>query len=179
MSSAELAPAALDAVAAVEGAPALAMAEPPPPPPFTARLEGAARSTLYVLISVPLGMLYHLTVGVGLMLGIALVPVLVGLPLLLAALLGAWSAARLERLVANRLLAARIPPLPRRTRAQAPLLRRLRDEATRAARGPWRRAGGGRGARLARTVILRRLLAVARVGPRRLLDVHCADVMRA
>jgi signal transduction histidine kinase len=83
-----------------------------------------------VLISVPLGMLYHLTVGVGLMLGIALVPVLVGLPLLLAALLGAWSAARLERLVANRLLAARIPPLPRRTRAQAPLLRRLRDEAT-------------------------------------------------
>lgn len=66
------------------------------------------RNALYLLLALPLGILYFVALVAGLSVGISLVVVWVGLPILLATLLAWRAAAGLERVLARRLLGADI-----------------------------------------------------------------------
>ncbi len=73
--------------------------------------ERVVKELTYVVIGLPLGVLYLLLLGcfaVAVLLG----AVWIGLPLLLPLTVVLWRCAALERRLANRLLEARIPPLP-------------------------------------------------------------------
>jgi signal transduction histidine kinase len=76
------------------------------------RTEKLAKELAYLALGLPLGALYLVLVLGGLVLGALLSLVWVGLPLILAGSALLWRCAALERRLANRLLDARIPPLP-------------------------------------------------------------------
>jgi signal transduction histidine kinase len=76
------------------------------------RLIVAARAAAYILVSLPFAVAYVAFEAVTLLLGALLVPVKVGVSILLWAEEVVWRFAAFERDLGNRLLAARIPPLP-------------------------------------------------------------------
>jgi signal transduction histidine kinase len=76
------------------------------------RGERVLNELAYLAIGLPLGAVYILLVIGSLILGVPLALFRVGLRLLLAASDALWRCAALERTLANRLLDARIPPLP-------------------------------------------------------------------
>src|SRR5437773_1093537 len=83
------------------------------------RLRDAAAVLAYLVVSVPVGAVCVALLLVAGVVGIVLTPVVVGFSVLAATAAAAWRYAQLERPVANRLLAARIPPLPPRRRIDA------------------------------------------------------------
>ncbi len=89
------------------------------------RTERFLKELAYVVLGLPLGALYLLLVLGGLLLGGLLGLIWIGLPLVLALSGLLWRCAGLERRLANRLLEARISPLPplRAPRAGGPLER--------------------------------------------------------
>jgi len=92
---------------------------------FGERLGDAAAVLGYVAVAVPVGI-----AGVALLLvagfaGVVLSPLWIGFPILNATAAAAWRYAQLERALANRLLGARIPPLPPRRRIDAHGWRRI------------------------------------------------------
>lgn len=76
------------------------------------RTERVVKELAYLALGLPLGVLYLALVVGGLVLGALLGLVWLGLPMLLGASVLLWRCAALERRLANRLLDARIPPLP-------------------------------------------------------------------
>jgi signal transduction histidine kinase len=81
------------------------------------RLRLGLRSLAFIVVGLPLGVLYLVVVGGGLALGAVLSLVWIGIPLVGATVGAAWRLAELERRQANRLLHAHLPPLaadPRR-----------------------------------------------------------------
>lgn len=62
------------------------------------------RNLLYLLLALPLGILYFVLLTTGLTLGIGLVVTLLGIPLLIAVVVGSRRLAAFERAVANKLL---------------------------------------------------------------------------
>jgi signal transduction histidine kinase len=76
------------------------------------RGERVLNELAYVAIGLPLGAVYLLLVIGSLILGALLGLLRAGLPLLLALSSSLWRCAAFERTLANRLLDARIPPLP-------------------------------------------------------------------
>jgi len=77
------------------------------------RLEVAAAAGAYALLALPLTLACVLVVAFGSVLGLVLLPLWVGLPMLISTAEATWRYAHLERRLANRLLRTRIPPLPR------------------------------------------------------------------
>src|SRR5438105_7499480 len=89
------------------------------------RLREAASGAAYIVVTLPVGALcVALLLAAGLV-GVILSPLRVGFAVLNATAAAAWRYAQLERAVANRLLAARIPPLPPRRRIDAPGWRKI------------------------------------------------------
>jgi signal transduction histidine kinase len=89
------------------------------------RVGEAAALLAYVVVSLPVGAVCGallLAAGVA---GVLLAPLWVGFPILNATAAAAWQYARLERALANRMLGARIPPLPPRRRFEAHGWRRI------------------------------------------------------
>jgi signal transduction histidine kinase len=76
------------------------------------RTERVVKELAYVLLGIPLGVAYFLLAVFGLGLATLLAGAWVGLPLLLVVSRLIWRCAALERRLANRLLEARISPLP-------------------------------------------------------------------
>ncbi|MGI8411118.1 MAG: sensor histidine kinase [Solirubrobacteraceae bacterium] len=74
--------------------------------------ERVLKELVYVALGLPLGLLYTALIAGGFLLGAVLGVLWIGLPLLLAGSTALWRCAKLERTLANRLLGARIPPLP-------------------------------------------------------------------
>jgi signal transduction histidine kinase len=74
--------------------------------------ERIAKELAYIAVGLPLGLAYLGLVVGGLVLGALFGVLWVGIPLVLVASSLAWRCAALERLLANRLLDARISPLP-------------------------------------------------------------------
>ena len=68
------------------------------------------RNILYLAMAFPLGVLYFVGLTFGLALGLGLAVVLVGIPILIAVILGTRPVAAFERLLANELLAVDISP---------------------------------------------------------------------
>jgi hypothetical protein len=66
---------------------------------------------LYLLLAFPLGLMYFIFLVVGLSLGLSLVIIWVGIPVLLLVFVGWWALAILERWLANTLLSEDIPPM--------------------------------------------------------------------
>src|SRR2546427_328827 len=83
------------------------------------RLQLAAAALAYVLLTVPIGALCVALLAVAGLVGVALSPLGVGSPVLSWPGGPAGRYAQLERALATRLLGARIPPLPRRSRVDA------------------------------------------------------------
>jgi hypothetical protein len=75
--------------------------------------ERSYLNIVYLLLSFPLGLLYFIFLIVGLSVGIGLVIIWVGIPILLAVLAGWWGMLLFEREMANRLLRVDIPSLAR------------------------------------------------------------------
>jgi len=88
----------------------------------------------YLLLQFPLGLAYFVVLIVGLVLGAALVPILVGFPLLFVVLLAAAALGKRERALAHRLLGITIPdPIRPETEGRSYLRRltiQLRDQVT-------------------------------------------------
>jgi signal transduction histidine kinase len=76
------------------------------------RTERLAKEIAYLALGLPLGVFYFALVLGGLGLGALFGLVWIGLPVLLGVSVVLWRCAALERRLANRLLDARIPPLP-------------------------------------------------------------------
>jgi signal transduction histidine kinase len=76
------------------------------------RTERSVKELGYVLLGLPLGTIYLLLVIGGVVVGALLGALWIGLPLLVGAFGLLWRCAGLERALANRLLQARISPLP-------------------------------------------------------------------
>jgi signal transduction histidine kinase len=74
--------------------------------------ERVVKEIAYLVLGLPLGVLYLLLILGGVVLGGLLGAIWIGLPLFLAASGVLWRCAALERRLANRLLEARIAPLP-------------------------------------------------------------------
>jgi signal transduction histidine kinase len=74
--------------------------------------ERFAKELFYVAVGPPLGIAYLALIAGGFVAGAVLGALWIGVPLLLAASGVLWRCARLERRLANRLLDARISPLP-------------------------------------------------------------------
>ncbi|HKP89594.1 MAG TPA: sensor domain-containing protein, partial [Thermoleophilaceae bacterium] len=89
------------------------------------RLGEAAAVLAYVLISLPIGAICSALLLAAGVVGVLLAPLWVGFPILNATAVAAWHYARLERALANRMLRARIPPLPPRQRFDAHGWRRI------------------------------------------------------
>jgi hypothetical protein len=83
-------------------------------------------AVFYVWLGFPLGILYFVGLTVGLITGTALTIVWIGLALLLATLLAAWAAGGFERIAANLLLGAEVPPRRRGGAREETLWQRLR-----------------------------------------------------
>jgi len=73
--------------------------------------EQSYLNIVYLLLSFPLGLFYFIFLIVGLSVGVSLVIVWVGVPILLAVLAGWWGMLLFEREMTNRLLRVDIPPL--------------------------------------------------------------------
>jgi signal transduction histidine kinase len=100
-------------------APASSVAETPATPEILLRAterelrtERVVKELAYLVLGLPLGAFYLILVLGGFALGGLLGLVWLGLPLLLGVSAFLWRCASLERRLANRLLDARIPPLP-------------------------------------------------------------------
>jgi signal transduction histidine kinase len=89
------------------------------------RLSAAAAALAYVAVAVPVGAVCVALLIVAGLVGVALCPLWIGFPVLSWTAGAAWRYARLERALANRLLGARIPPLPPRRRIEASGWRRI------------------------------------------------------
>ncbi len=99
--------------------------------------ERTVKELAYVALGLPLGVVYLLFVGGVLVIGVVLGALWIGLPLLFAASVALWRCAGLERRLANRLLDARISPLPPLRRAsEGRIWQRLRHRA--GSRAFWR-----------------------------------------
>jgi signal transduction histidine kinase len=85
------------------------------PRAFRERVTIAARAAAYILVSLPFAVAYLVFLAVTMLLGALLAPVRLGAPVLLWAADIVWRFAAFERGLGNRLLAARIPPLPEQT----------------------------------------------------------------
>ena len=96
---------------------------------FAPHLRAARRALLYLVVGLGQGLTYLLVVGGGLVLGVLLVPLWIGLPLLRGTARLTWRLAEGERRQANRLLETHLPPVPR----PAPRGRGLREEFGRSA----------------------------------------------
>ncbi len=96
---------------------------------FAPHLRAARRALLYLVVGLGQGLTYLLIVGGGLVLGVLLVPLWIGLPLLRGTARLTWRLAEGERRQANRLLETHLPPVPR----PAPRGRGLREEFGRSA----------------------------------------------
>lgn len=99
--------------------PARPAADPPAAPEVLLRAterelhsERVAKELAYVVLGLPLGAVYLLLVIGGLVLGVLLGALWIGVPLVFAISGLLWRCAALERRLANRLLDARISPLP-------------------------------------------------------------------
>jgi signal transduction histidine kinase len=77
------------------------------------RLGVAAAAAAYAALELPLTLAGVFVIGVGSVLGLVLLPLWVGLPILISTAEATWRYAHLERRLANRLLRTQIPPLPR------------------------------------------------------------------
>ncbi|HTX31152.1 MAG TPA: sensor domain-containing protein [Solirubrobacteraceae bacterium] len=101
------------------------------------RTERFLRELAYIVLGLPLGALYLVLVFGGVVLGGLLGAVWIGLPIVLALSAVLWRCARLERRLANRLLDARISPLPPlRARAEGGAWERTRERLS--SRAFWR-----------------------------------------
>ena len=89
------------------------------------RVREAAAGLLYMVVTLPLSLACVALLLVAGLLGILLTPLWIGFPLLDVTAAAAWHYARLERMLANRLLRARIPPVPPRKRIEAHGFRRI------------------------------------------------------
>jgi signal transduction histidine kinase len=89
------------------------------------RLREAAAVLAYVVVSLPVGLVCIVLLLAGGLVGVVLSPLRVGFAVLGATAVAAWRYAQLERALANRLLGARIPPLPPRRRIDAHGWRRI------------------------------------------------------
>src|SRR3954452_10337819 len=89
------------------------------------RLTRPAAALAYLAISLPLGLVCVSLLLVAGLVGVALSPLWIGFPILNWTAAAAWRYAQLERALANRLLGARIPPLPPRRRFDAHGWRRI------------------------------------------------------
>ncbi|HET6550665.1 MAG TPA: sensor domain-containing protein [Solirubrobacter sp.] len=89
-------------------------------------LRAARRALLYLVMGIGQGIAYLVAIGGGLIVGAALAPLWVGLPILGGTSRLAWRLAEGERRQANRLLETHLPPLarPRRGRLSEDLRRR-------------------------------------------------------
>jgi signal transduction histidine kinase len=83
----------------------------------------AYRNLLYVVTTLPLGLAYGLLLGAGVLAGLALLPLLVGLPVLIVTVASWWGLGAFERRLAIWWLGADVPPL---VRPAAPAGGRLR-----------------------------------------------------
>jgi signal transduction histidine kinase len=94
------------------------------------RAERMAKELAYVAVGLPLGVAYLLLVAGAFVLGVLLGTLWIGLPVLFAASGALWRCAALERRLANRLIDARISPLPPLRRAsEGRIWQRLRHRA--------------------------------------------------
>jgi signal transduction histidine kinase len=91
----------------------------------TERLGQASALLAYVVVSLPIGAVCAALLLASGVVGVLLSPLAIGFPILNATAAAAWHYARLERALANRMLGARIPPLPPRRRIDAHGWRRL------------------------------------------------------
>src|SRR5258705_9332556 len=66
---------------------------------------------LYLLLALPLGIIYFVFLTVGLALGYGLTVVWVGLPILALVFAGSWGLSTLERRLAIGLLGSEVPPM--------------------------------------------------------------------
>lgn len=94
--------------------------------PFEARSWGALA---YSLLAFPLGLFYFVFLVTGLPLGVGLLIVWVGFPILALVFAGSWGFAVFEREIAHLMLGADVPPMGPRpeTRPERTLLERLGD----------------------------------------------------
>jgi hypothetical protein len=83
------------------------------------------RNYLYLALSFPLGLAYFVFLVTGLSVGVGLVIIWVGIPILLLVLVGWWAMCVFERQLAVRLLRVDIPPMSR-TRLSGSVWTRLR-----------------------------------------------------
>jgi signal transduction histidine kinase len=90
------------------------------------RLEVAAAAVAYSALALALTLTSVVVVVVGSIVGLVLLPLWVGLPILISTAEAAGGSAQLARRLANRLLHARIPPLPRPRSASGFSAARLR-----------------------------------------------------
>ncbi|MEA2350534.1 MAG: hypothetical protein QOG86_1475, partial [Thermoleophilaceae bacterium] len=101
------------------------MSAPARTPGLGDRLAESAAVLAYIVVSLPLGIVcVALLLAAGL-LGVVLSPLWIGFSILAGTAAAAWRYAQLERAIANRLLRARIPPLPPRRRIDAHGWRRI------------------------------------------------------
>jgi signal transduction histidine kinase len=99
--------------------------------------ERVAKELTYIALGIPLGLGYLLLVIGALLTGAVMGALWIGIPLLVASAGLAWRCAAIERLLANRLLDARISPLPPVAAARdASPRQRLRERAR--SRAFWR-----------------------------------------
>jgi hypothetical protein len=66
---------------------------------------------LYLMLALPLGLLYFIFLSVGLPLGLGLIIVWIGIPILALVFAGSWGLAALERQLAIAALGADVPPM--------------------------------------------------------------------
>jgi signal transduction histidine kinase len=95
------------------------------PRTLSERLAEAAAVLAYVVVSLPLGAVCAALLLAAGVVGVLLSPLWIGFPILNATAVAAWHYAKLERAFANRMLGARIPPLPPRRRFDARGWRRI------------------------------------------------------
>jgi signal transduction histidine kinase len=89
------------------------------------RLGEASAVLAYVVVSLPVGAICAALLLAAGVVGVLLSPLWIGFTILNATAAVAWHYARLERALANRMLGARIPPLPPRRRFDAHGWRRI------------------------------------------------------
>jgi signal transduction histidine kinase len=93
--------------------------------PLRERLGDAAAVIAYLVVTLPVSAVCVALLVAGGLAGVVLSPLWVGFPILNATAVAAWRYAQLERVLANRFLGARIPPLPPRRRIEAHGWRRI------------------------------------------------------
>ena len=92
-------------------------------------LRAARRALLYLVVGLGQGLTYLLVIGGGLVLGVVLVPLWVGLPILAGTARLTWRLAEGERRQANRLLETHLPPVEPVRGARRPRAARQPDRS--------------------------------------------------